>query len=121
MDDETFANMKERASNLQRLSIELSTTMDYQDDYEWWFDYDNGLCAETLRKGLLRDFVTSSPLLEDLDITFSSASSNPGIQDAVGNFHLAYLKDARFDEVYIDADDLVEFSEDMQARSSSFN
>ena len=94
VDDETFANMKESVSNLRRLSIEFSTTMDCQDDYGWWFDYENGLCAETLRKGRLRDFVTSSPLLGDLDIYFSSASSNPGIQDTVGNFHLACLKDA---------------------------
>ena len=94
VDDETFANMKESVSNLRRLSIEFSTTMDYQDYYGWWFDYENGLCAETLRKGRLRDFVTSSPLLGDLDIYFSSASSNRGIQDTVGNFHLACLKDA---------------------------
>lgn len=106
---EVFEDMRKSVRHLREMSIIFSTGSEEEED-EWGLSQLER-CRAYLQNGRLKDFVTSAPHLECLDICFDwNEPINPTeFKHVVGDFHWPSLTAVRFDKVDTAKDHLVGF------------
>lgn len=108
-DAETFAHMRESASNVKNLKLEFSTgSLEYDD---LWTELEIESCAAYLQSGRLKDFVTAAPNLEHLQIgfLFNDPTWPAYLKYVVGDHHWPSLRTVKFEMIASSEDDLVSF------------
>lgn len=110
-EEKTFEDMKRSVRHLRELSLTLSTGVDQEEDA--WGILQIGTCAEYLRNGRLKEFLTSALDLERLEICFASYEpvSPAQFNHVVGDFYWPSLKAVKFEKISATEKHLVGFFE----------
>lgn len=107
----TFEDMKRSLRHLRVLSISFSAGN--REEVDRWGFLPTRFCAEYLQNGRLKEFVTSAPDLERLEICFpwSEHVDAVNLRHVVGDFYWPSLKAVKFETIDTTEDELVGYFE----------
>lgn len=110
-ENKTFESMKRSVRHLRELKITFSTGIEEEEDQWGLLQIED--CKAYLQNGRLKDFVTSAPDLERLDVRFVWFEPvHPAeLKHVVGDFCWPSLKSVRFEGIETTEDHLVGFLE----------
>ncbi len=112
LENETFEDMKRSVRHLRELSIAFSTGVEVEEDELGFLQIEK--CEVYLQQsGRLKEFVTSAPDLENLEIFFDPNESiyPTAFQHVVGDFYWPALKVVKLEMIGATQDHLVGFFE----------
>lgn len=109
--NKTFEDMKRSVRHLQELCVTFSLGLEGEEDRDGFFQIES--CQKYLRNKRLKEFVTSAPDLERLEIGFvSNEPVNPTkLKYVVGDFYWPSLKVVKFEMISANEKRLVRFFE----------
>ncbi len=110
--NKAFEDMKRSVRHLRELSITFSTGLEEEED-EWGFLQIEKCDVYLQQSGRLKEFVTSAPDLENLEICFESNEPiyPTAFQHVVGDFYWPALKVVKFEMIGATQDHLIGFFE----------